>query len=197
MSADNMNAFVSHFCEILNRPRALGSTSYEPVFYACFEPRRILELQQTVEVLKSQLVARGHTVVEFNCYDKLWEILEANPFWSEICEFDRESPMDWSNLQETLTELVCGEDDLLVEALRATLKSAENENNPIIFVTGLEALHGYLRPGHLENRLNGSFGAPTVFFYPGRIEGKTGLRFLNFYSLDANYRSEHIAVPEN
>jgi hypothetical protein len=33
---------------------------------------------------------------------------------------------------------------------------------------------------------------PIIVLYPGRREGKTSLRFLEFYPADPNYRSEHI-----
>ena len=53
-------------------------------------------------------------------------------------------------------------------------------------------LHPFLRVGQIEAHLQGKFDTPTVFLYPGKRTGKTGLKFLGFYPDDGNYRSVHI-----
>ena len=84
-----------------------------------------------------------------------------------------------------------GEDQLQIR-LESTLAKLDSQNKEILLVTDLEALHPYLRIGAIEAQLQGKFGVPTVFFYPGTRHGKTNLRFLGFYPEDGNYRSVHV-----
>ena len=72
------------------------------------------------------------------------------------------------------------------------LQDASVDENGIMLVTDLEALHPYMRIGVIENHLYEKFTIPTVFFYPGVRTGKSRLKFLGFYPEDGNYRSVHI-----
>ena len=76
--------------------------------------------------------------------------------------------------------------------LEAVLKELEGNDNAIVLVTDLEALHPYLRIGAIEAQLQGKFHVPTIFLYPGVRTGKTRLKFLGFYPEDGNYRSVHV-----
>jgi len=62
----------------------------------------------------------------------------------------------------------------------------------LLLLTDLEVLHPYLRINSIEAQLQGAIKCPIVVLYPGKREGKTSLRFLEFYPADPNYRSEHI-----
>lgn len=196
MSSDELN-FWDGLCHEIER-RALGSTSYEPIYYVVFDPQRTVEIQKEIRAFTVKLQENGYTPTEFNCFDELWNLLEADADWSEIEEWDRENPLEWGEMQGTLSAIAEGGDSF-VERLRKTLRTAcaasAQSSKSVVLVTSLEVLHGFTRPGHIESQLNGEFGCPTIFFYPGRTEGKSGLRFLNFYDLDANYRSAHLEVP--
>lgn len=67
-----------------------------------------------------------------------------------------------------------------------------SQDNTILLVTDLEALHPYMRIGAIERQLQGQFNSPTIFFYPGERTGKSQLKFLGFYPDDGNYRSVHV-----
>ena len=62
----------------------------------------------------------------------------------------------------------------------------------MLLLTDLEALHPYLRINTIEAQIMDQIHCPVVVLYPGKREGKTSLRFLEFYPADPNYRSEHI-----
>ena len=75
---------------------------------------------------------------------------------------------------------------------RAAVRLRHRGAAQINFVADLEALHPYLRINSIESKLQGAIRCPVVVLYPGKREGKTSLRFLEFYPADPNYRSEHI-----
>ena len=72
------------------------------------------------------------------------------------------------------------------------LAAAADQPHGLLLITDLEALHPYLRMNTIEAKLQGKIRCPVVVLYPGKREGKTSLRFLEFYPADPNYRSEHI-----
>jgi hypothetical protein len=101
------------------------------------------------------------------------------------------SVVDFREINKTLSAaLVEGQE--LQDFIQSRLESAESRTNGLLLMTDLEALHPYLRINTIESRLQGRIRCPVVVLYPGKREGKTSLRFLEFYPPDPNYRSEHI-----
>jgi hypothetical protein len=80
----------------------------------------------------------------------------------------------------------------LLEMIKAKMDEASTASNGLLLLTDLEALHPYLRINSIEAQLQGAIRCPVIVLYPGKREGKTSLRFLEFYPADPNYRSEHI-----
>lgn len=72
------------------------------------------------------------------------------------------------------------------------LSKFEGQENTILLVIDIEALHPYMRIGAIESQLQGKFTVTTIFLYPGERTGKTRLKFLGFYPEDGNYRSVHV-----
>ena len=92
-----------------------------------------------------------------------------------------------TTLQKSLTE---GPE--LLAMVREKLDEAANRPNGMLLLTDLEALHPYLRINTIEAQIMDQIRCPVIVLYPGKREGKTSLRFLEFYPADPNYRSEHI-----
>ena len=192
------NSVFEKLTTAINQPRTIGSTGYEPVFYAVYPPEKTYAMQGVVKAFFRYLQENGHQSVVFNVSEVVWDILENSDDWPDICRAVNENPELVSDLQPTINEIVDGKASALIQRLRETIQQAAKspENNPVVLVTGMEILHGITRPGTIETRLNGSFVVPTIFFYPGRMEGGAGLSFLGFYPVDSNYRSEHFDFSE-
>lgn len=157
-------------------------------------------MQEYCRSLAAKLRSDGHLVEEFNLFAELKELLTKNEDWDAITEWDKENPLEWQELQATLSDIAEDREEGLAARLLTCLEKLHEKSKneplpPVLLVTGLEALHCFMRPGALENKLNGHFWYPTVFFYPGEKEGKTGLNFLGINGVDGNYRSEHLSVP--
>lgn len=181
----------------LLQPQAVNSQGYEPVWFLVYDPCRVAEMTDFRHSLSKYLQTQGLTPVEFRVIDALWEIFESDIDWRDIKSLD-DDVLDSKELMVTLKAIIepTGNDNKLVERIKNALLAAMNKTNPVLLVSGFEALHGLMRPGSIEAKLNGYFTCPTAFFYPGKMEGKAGLRFMNFHPVDANYHSEHLEVPE-
>lgn len=189
-----MSSLKSDFAELRRRVhdgRDLGSASFEPIYYLIFSPSQILEVKRQAPAWISSLSNDGWDVHRFSIADEIADILANDPRRSLWLMADRQSPLEWTKANQSLTNALMNNDALQLR-LEKLLESLEGRKNSLALVTDLEALHPYLRIGAIESKLQGKFHAPTIFLYPGERAGKTGLKFLGFYKEDGNYRSVHI-----
>ena len=99
--------------------------------------------------------------------------------------------MLFRSTNKALADILAADNGLL-KRLEDALQPLEGQQNALLFVTDLEALHPFMRIGAIESQLQGKFHVPTIFLYPGVRTGKTRLKFLGFYPEDGNYRSVHV-----
>lgn len=192
--------FFNKLLRSIQNERSIGSAGYEPVFYLVYPLAKTFRVQKEIfSPFKTLLKEKGHKPIVFNVYDEVWKILESCDDWKEMCQTLKQNPSRVSDLDPTIRELVDSpSNSALLQRLLEVLKKARGcaEEKPVILVTGMEVLHRITRPGTIEGRLTGEFAVPTIFFYPGKMEGGAGLSFLGFYTVDSNYRSEHFDLSE-
>jgi hypothetical protein len=100
-------------------------------------------------------------------------------------------PIEFGDINRTLAKALTEGPELL-QLLQSAMEDASAHADGLLLITDLEALHPYLRINSIEAQLQGQIRCPVIVLYPGKREGKTSLRFLEFYPADPNYRSEHI-----
>jgi hypothetical protein len=184
----------------LGRGRAMDSTGTEPIFYLVFPVADLLEVKRQTKAWMAKLANDGWSVVALSMAEVVESVLRKNKMrklWlkseGEILAQTEEQRgvVDFREINKTLSAaLVEGQE--LQDFIESRLESAESRTNGLLLMTDLEALHPYLRINTIESRLQGRIRCPVVVLYPGKREGKTSLRFLEFYPPDPNYRSEHI-----
>ena len=184
----------------LGRGRAMDSTGTEPIFYLVFPVADLLEVKRQTKAWMAKLANDGWSVVALSMAEAVESVLRKNKMrklWlksegeilSQIEE--QRGVVDFREINKTLSAaLVEGQE--LQDFIESRLESTESLTNGLLLMTDLEALHPYLRINTIESRLQGRIRCPVVVLYPGKREGKTSLRFLEFYPPDPNYRSEHI-----
>ena len=170
--------------------RELDHASHEPIYYLIFLPKQILEVKHRLAAWEAQLRNEGWKVEKFSIAQAIDELLEHSPLINFWIKEDKKEPLNWSKTNQAIGNYLS--DERLTNKLREKLTQISQDENSILFITDLEALHPYLRIGVIENSLIGEFKRPTVIFYPGISTGKTNLKFLGFYPEDGNYRSVHI-----
>ena len=186
-----LNADFKELMERVRRGREFSHSSFEPIFYLVFHPGNILEVKRKTPAWVAKLRNEGWDVTVFSMAEQVQDILQSAPLRKVWLEADRKAPQDWGKTNDSLANALT-RNAPLQERLETLLKSLEGNDNAIVLVTDLEALHPYLRIGAIEAQLQGKFHVPTVFLYPGVRTGKTRLKFLGFYPEDGNYRSVHV-----
>lgn len=189
-----MSSLKADFNELLQRirqGREFAHASFEPIYYLVFHPSQMLEVKRQTPAWVAKLRNEGFDVTLFSLAEQVTDILTKAPLRKLWLAADAKNPLDWSKTSQSLANaLVKGEG--LQSRLEAVLTGLEGNQNTILLVTDLEALHPYLRIGAIEAQLQGKFHVPTLFLYPGVRTGKARLRFLGFYPEDGNYRSVHV-----
>lgn len=189
-----MSSLNADFDELLARirhGRALGSAGFEPIYYLVFPPEHILAVKRQTASWVAKLHQEGWSVHHFSIAEAIWSLLRDDPFWSLCVLEDKSAPLDWPRTNTALADILSA-DNALLKRLEATLQPLQGQQNALLLVTDLEALHPFLRIGAIESQLLGRFQVTTIFLYPGARTGKTGLKFLGFYPEDGNYRSVHV-----
>jgi len=187
----SLRADFDELRERIRHGRELGHASFEPIYYLIFAPEHILEVKRQTPAWIAKLHQEGWDVHTFSIAESLSHLLTNDPFWSLCVSEDKASPLDWARTNKSLADIVTSSGGLL-GMLEDALRPLEGNENALLLVTDLEALHPLLRIGAIESQLQGKFHVPTIFLYPGTRTGKTRLKFLGFYPDDGNYRSVHV-----
>jgi hypothetical protein len=189
-----MSSLKADFDELRERirhGRELGHASFEPIYYLVFPPKQILEVKRQTPAWVAKLHQEGWDVHTFSIAEQVWTLLKEDPLWLLCVMEDKAAPLDWPRTNKALADILTA-DSALLKRLEDALQQLEGQQNALLLVTDLEALHPFLRIGAIESQLQGKFHVPTIFLYPGVRTGKTRLKFLGFYPEDGNYRSVHV-----
>jgi hypothetical protein len=187
----SLKADFEELMERVRRGRELSHASFEPIYYLVFAPRQILEVKGMMHAWTSKLNNEGWKITEFSIAGAIHEILQKAKLRKIWLTADQKAPLAWDKTNKSLANAL-DKEGAIQAALERELEKLEGQDNAMLIVTDLEALHPYLRIGAIENNLLEKFTVPTIFLYPGIRVGKTKLKFLGFYPEDGNYRSVHV-----
>lgn len=154
-----------------------------------YDPADEWELRREVRLLATRLEQTGKQVHIIPMSDFLWKAIDESEGLAELVGLERER--GYLKAQEQATTYLSDSDfrplaDLLTERL-ADLDPAKN----IAFLTRVAVMApGIYHMSMLLDQMQGKTRVTTILFYPGSIEGTTGLRFMDLKDRDAlgNYR---------
>ncbi len=189
-----MESLQKDFDELVQRlkgTRRLNSRGDDPVFYLVFRPDLMLSVKRKMKGWRAKLALEGWNVHTFSMGDAIHNILKNHSLRDIWRQGEAEDPLDFGEINKTLADAIMAGGGLK-SMIDEKLQRLADQEDAILFLTDLEALHPYLRVGSIELGLQGRFTVPTVILYPGDRAGRTHLRFLGIYPEDGNYRSTHI-----
>lgn len=154
-----------------------------------YDPDEEWELRREIKLLATRLEATGKEVHCVRMSEFLWKAIDQTEGLDEVVSLERER--GYLQAQDQVTTYLSDRDwrplvGLLTERL-AKLDPAKS----IVFLTRVAAMApGIYHMSKLLDQMQGKTRVPTILFYPGSIEGTTGLRFMNLQDRDAlgNYR---------
>jgi BREX protein BrxB len=160
-----------------------------------YDPANEWELRREIKLLATRMEALGKEVHIIPMSELLWSALEKvrqkddDEGLEAVVELEKQR--GYVEAQQQLTTYLSSKVwiplwDLLAERL-APIKP----ENSVVFLTRVAAMSpGIFHISMLLDKMLGKTKVVTILFYPGSIEGTTGLRFMDLKDRDAlgNYR---------
>ena len=187
-------------CLRLSQGRSLESSGSDPIYYLVFPVSDILTVKRQTRAWVAKLENQGFQVVTFSMAKAINTVLRGHKLRKQWLLGEKtllsqamhsREPIEFRDINTTLAKALTEGSELL-QLLKSQMEEASSHPDGLLLITDLEALHPYLRINSIEAQLQGQVRCPVIVLYPGKREGKTSLRFLEFYPADPNYRSEHI-----
>ncbi|WP_295431651.1 BREX protein BrxB domain-containing protein [uncultured Thiodictyon sp.] len=152
-------------------------------------------LRREIRLLATRLEAIGKQVHFISLSDLLWASLE------QVQAKDADEGLDaiialehdrgYTEAQQQLTTYLSSKVWIPLWDLLAERLAPINPDTSIVFLTRAAAMApGIFHMSMLLDKMHGKTAVTTILFYPGSIEGTTGLRFMDLKDRDAlgNYR---------
>lgn len=160
-----------------------------------YDPTDEWELRREIKLLATRLEAAGKTVHNIPMSELLWSALE------EVHQKDDDEGLDalielekargYVEAQQQVTTYLSSKVWVPLWDLLAERLSSINPQDSVVFLTRVAAMSpGIFHMSMLLDKMQGKTKVVTILFYPGSIEGTTGLRFMDLKDREAlgNYR---------
>lgn len=160
-----------------------------------YDPADEWELRREIKLLAIRLEAVGTTVHMIPMSELLWTALE------KVGEKDKDEGFEavvalekdrgYVEAQQQVTTYLSSKVWAPLWDLLADRLASINPECSVVFLTRVAAMSpGIFHMSMLLDKMHGKTKVSTILFYPGSIEGTTGLRFMDLKDRDAlgNYR---------
>lgn len=160
-----------------------------------YNPTDEWELRREIKLLATRLEAVGKVVHIIPMSELLWIALEKvhqkddDEGLEAVIALERER--GYAEAQQQVTTYLSSKVWVPLWDLLADRLTSINPENSIVLLTRVAAMSpGIFHMSMLLDKMHGKTKATTILFYPGSIEGTTGLRFMDLKDRDAlgNYR---------
>lgn len=160
-----------------------------------YNPTDEWELRREVKLLATRLESTGKDVHIISMSDLLWDALDKVHEKDDDEGFEAVVALERSRgfveAQQQVTTYLSSKVWVPLWELLAERLAPVGDENSVVFITRVAAMSpGIFHMSMLLDKMHGRTKATTVLFYPGSIEGTTGLRFMDLKDRDAlgNYR---------
>jgi hypothetical protein len=166
------------------RPRI---SAYHDMPYALFryDPEEEFELRKQVTMLETRLSQKSKHIKRISLAECLDEAMRSQRPLEEWFAAEREQGVE--TVVETVHS-VLSEYKPLVELVAERMPTEPDPLRDIVFILRTGALFPVYRTFSLLEQLKGRVHVPTVLFYPGDLDGASGLRFMGVLDAEHNYR---------
>ena len=154
-----------------------------------YDPEEEWELRRQVRLLATRLSKAGRHVHCMAMSEFLWKAIEDSEGIEEVADLERSR--GYLAAQEQITTYLSDRDWRPLAGLLSTRLQKLNAEADVVFLTRAASMApGIYHMSKLLDQMQGKADVTTILFYPGSIEGTTGLRFMALKDRDAlgNYR---------
>lgn len=162
-------------------------SAYHDMPYAIFryQPDEEFALRAQVSLLQTRLEQRGKQVTRISLAECLDVAMRSQRPFEEWVDAERE--MGVETVVDTI-HAVLSEFTPLVDLVAERMPADPDPLRDIVFILRTGALFPVYRTFSLLEQLKGRVHVPTILFYPGDLDGASGLRFMGVLEAEHNYR---------
>jgi hypothetical protein len=162
-------------------------SAYHDMPYALFhyDPADEFELRREIGLLQTRLEQKSKRVIRISLAECLFAALEAQSDLPGWIEAERSSGVE--DTIQTITNVLESYSPL-VDLVAERMPSDPDPRSDIVLINRAGALFPVYRTFSLLEQLKGRVIAPTVLFYPGHLDGASGLKFMGVLDAEHNYR---------
>lgn len=162
-------------------------SAYHDMPYALFhyDPADEFELRREIGLLQTRLEQKSKRVIRISLAECLFAALEAQSDLPGWIEAERSSGVE--DTIQTITNVLESYSPL-VDLVAERMPSDPDPKSDIVLINRAGALFPVYRTFSLLEQLKGRVIAPTVLFYPGHLDGASGLKFMGVLDAEHNYR---------
>ena len=189
---DNIAHLESHLKSVPMQIRVYQDLPFAIMRY---DPSDEWELRREIKLLATRLEAIGKVVHIISMSELLWSALEQveqkdnDEGLAAVIALEKER--GYLESQQQMTTYLSSKVWVPLWELLSERLASVNPENSVVFLSRVAAMSpGIFHMSMLLDKMHGKTKVPTVLFYPGSIEGTTGLRFMDLKDRDAlgNYR---------
>ncbi len=154
-----------------------------------YDPEEEWSLRREARLLATRLGETGKNTSIIHMSDLLWKAIEDTEGVEAVIELEKDR--GFLAAQDQITTYLSDRDWRPLAGLLTERLQKLNDSTDIVFLMRAAAMApGIYHMSKLLDQMQGKTSLTTVLFYPGSIEGTTGLRFMDLKDRDAlgNYR---------
>src|SRR5712692_2796347 len=175
--------------DLIAVPLRIGVYQDLPFAILRYDPTEEWDLRREAKLLATRLEGVGKEVHIISMADFLWQAIDESEGLDEIVGLERSR--GYPAAQDQVTTYLSDRDWRPLAGLLAERLAKLDPKKSIVFLTRVAAMApGIYHMSKLLDQMQGKTHVTTILFYPGSIEGTTGLRFMNLKDRDTlgNYR---------
>jgi hypothetical protein len=160
-----------------------------------YDPTDEWDLRREVKLLATRLQAAGKEVHIISMSELLWtafdKVRQKDDDEGLEAVIELEKQRGYAEAQQQVTTYLSSTVWVPLWNLLAERLAPISPKNSVVFLTRVAAMSpGIFHMSMLLDKMHGKTKVTTILFYPGSIEGTTGLRFMDLKERDAlgNYR---------
>ncbi|OQB73004.1 MAG: hypothetical protein BWX92_03490 [Deltaproteobacteria bacterium ADurb.Bin135] len=143
-----------------------------------YDPKSEFQTRREMKLLATRLGNVGKSVLTISIAELLWEAIDSNDNIDSLA--DEEKQFGFERAQETVNKYLTDEAfSPLPELLSGKLSKLDPKKNVVFLNRAASLAPSIYQVSQLLGQMQGKTLVPTVIFYPGSVEGTTGLRFMD------------------
>lgn len=163
--------------DIIAKPPRITVHQGLPFAMLRYEPDAEWRMRRRARLLAAKLDSHGKEVVTMSLAELLWGAIDNCEGLDAVVQLERERGFE--SAEEQVTTYLSDSDWLpLPKLLAERMAPLDPERHVVFLMRAASMAPGIYQMSKLLEEMQGRTLVPTILFYPGTIEGDSGLRFM-------------------